>query len=209
MGVRRPPLGGVLAEVILHPSPDYVSDVIRETGDFYEAAILDYLLRTFTRVGAIVDVGAMIGNHTVYFATYLPHSIVHAFEPLAANLTLLRTNVADLNVKVHPLALSDHDGTVRLEVPDRTNYGHAVIGSDGEVVQARPLDAFAFLDVSLIKIDVEGHEAQVLAGAKETIARCQPWLVVEDWSGPHPPDGYRLQRSWEATHQTFLFVAER
>jgi FkbM family methyltransferase len=194
--------------MILHPSPDYVSDVIRETGDFYEAAILDYLRRTFHREGVIVDVGAMIGNHALYFATFLPNVVVHAFEPLSANLTLLRTNVAGLDVTVHPLALSDHDGTARLSVPDKNNRGHALLGDDGEVVQVRPLDAYAFQDVSLIKVDVEGHEAQVLAGAWETIVRCQPWLLVEDWFGPHPPAGYRLQRGWESTHQAFLYVPD-
>jgi hypothetical protein len=48
-----------------------------------------------------------------------------------------------------------------------------------ETVPVRTLDSFAFEQVSLIKIDVEGHETQVIEGSLSTIARSQPALLVE------------------------------
>jgi hypothetical protein len=46
-------------------------------------------------------------------------------------------------------------------------------------IEVVPLDDFAFEDVSLIKIDVEGHEREVIAGAELTIERSRPTLIVE------------------------------
>ncbi len=90
---------------------------------------------------------------------------------------------------VHDCALSDRDGRVSLSVPMDTRVdrsGCARIGdleAPGEVmpltIDARTLDSFGFDDVDFIKIDVEGHERNVLAGASETIRRCRPTLLVE------------------------------
>jgi hypothetical protein len=46
-------------------------------------------------------------------------------------------------------------------------------------VETCTLDSFGFTEVDLLKIDVEGHEMAVLAGARETISRCLPWLIIE------------------------------
>jgi hypothetical protein len=56
----------------------------------------------------------------------------------------------------------------------------AVAGaSDSLAIDVAPLDDFAFEDVSLIKIDVEGHERSVIAGARRTIERWRPTFIVE------------------------------
>jgi hypothetical protein len=46
-------------------------------------------------------------------------------------------------------------------------------------VQVKPLDDFALSDVTFIKIDVEGHEVEVLIGASETIKKWRPYVLVE------------------------------
>lgn len=45
------------------------------------------------------------------------------------------------------------------------------------------IDSYDFKDVALIKIDVEGMELEVLAGARETIIRSMPKIIVESWPG--------------------------
>lgn len=200
-------------QLALHPQGEYMSDVVRDTGDFFEAAILDELATRITG-GTLVDVGAMIGNHTTYLAAFVPHFEIHAFEPLPANLELLRQNVAPFpSVTVHPYALSDTGGLVRLDTPDPASLGHTMVDPLGSIeVEAFALDSLALDDVQLIKIDVEGHEAQVLAGAKKTIERCQPLMVIEDWEIAHvrrlAEVGYVLERSWP-DHQTYLYVPIR
>ena len=47
------------------------------------------------------------------------------------------------------------------------------------IVDVKTLDTYAFDDVNLIKIDVEGHEQSVILGAIETLRKCSPILVVE------------------------------
>jgi FkbM family methyltransferase len=195
---------GLLA---LHPPGDYVSDVIRSTGDWFERPVLDEIARRVTG-GVLIDAGAMIGNHTAYMALFVPHTEIHAFEPLPANLELLRANVAGYpSVKVHPVALSDRGSTVGL-ISEPENLGHARIAEEGGYrVRAIPLDAYQLVDVALIKIDVEGHEPQVLAGARETIARSHPLIVIEDWKLEYATllPGYELAVAWEEAHQTFLY----
>jgi hypothetical protein len=54
---------------------------------------------------------------------------------------------------------------------------------DKITVDTRALDSFRFEQVDYIKIDVEGHEMAVLEGARDTLGRCRPWLVVEALGG--------------------------
>jgi protein O-GlcNAc transferase len=199
-----------VVDLELHPGPDYVSDAIRATGDFYEADILDELARWFAG-GTIVDVGAHIGNHAAFLAAFVAHSSIVAFEPVPANRELLRRNVARWpEVTVHGQALGARAGSVRIHV-DEANAGHSRIAQDGEleVVQAA-LDTFGLQDVTLMKIDVEGAELEVLEGAAVTIARWRPLVVIEDWTGPARAaavlPGYRLAVDWGEAHQTYLFA---
>lgn len=190
----------------LYELGDYVSDEIRRTHDYFEAPILAELKRRVTSRGVIVDVGAHIGNHSVYFAQNLPYSQIHAFEPWPANLELLRHNLAMWpEVYIHPHALSDQAGSVHMLAD--ANPGHIRLGADGPTVEAFTLDAFRFRDVTLLKIDVEGHEPQVLAGARETIAQSHPLILIEDWGEKYGPllPGYQLVKEWAEAHQTYLY----
>lgn len=191
----------------LHPPGDYVSDEIRRTQQPFEAVILDELVRRLTIRGVVVDAGAHIGNHTVFFADRLPHTQVHAFEPWLDNLVLLRQNVAGRDdVFVWPYALSDRPRMLQL-LPD-SNQGHVRVDSDGSVqVEAIALDDFELREVTLLKVDVEGHEPQVLEGAALTIARWHPLILIEDWREEYGPllPGYQLVGDWSQTHQTYLY----
>ncbi len=125
------------------------------------------------------------------------------------HLELLRRNVAPWpEVIVHPVALSDRRGEVELQPGGAANTGHARIMPGGSVrAQAETLDSFALEDVRLLKVDVEGSEPQVLAGAAATIARWHPLVVIEDWEHVYAAlmPGYRLAAEWELAHQTFLY----
>lgn len=102
-------------------------------------------------------------------------------------------------VTVHPVALSDGAGTATLHVPvDERGIEHDASASINAGVSARTrrikipvasLDSFNFDNLDFIKIDTEGHESSVLAGAVETIKRCTPALLIEieqrhNWSQP-------------------------
>lgn len=131
-----------------------------------------------------LDIGANVGLFTLHFSRFFAH--VDTFEPIPQCAAVVqRAHLA--NVTVHQLAASSSEGTAKLFIPRiGDNLAPALaslsnMGSSGELLLVRTatVDSFQFDDVDLIKIDVEGHERQVLEGAKGTIARCRPLLIVE------------------------------
>ena len=133
-----------------------------------------------------LDVGANLGLYTFFLARACRH--VYAFEPNPGPLRSLRC-VADSNVTVLPLALSDKSGAAELSIPRGrkgwTNNGAALERQfPGRMitvrVPCRRIDDLGIADVGLVKIDVEGHELAVLQGARETLRRDKPALLVEN-----------------------------
>jgi FkbM family methyltransferase len=135
-----------------------------------------------------LDIGANQGYYS-YTLSRLFEKVI-AFEPNPSVVTrLLRSGAG--NVEVHNVALSSSTGELDLFVPvvdgveqsgwasfNRNNLPDA---RDFRVlhVPVRPLDSFGLTTVSFIKIDVEGHEPAVLAGAVETLRRCRPVVLIE------------------------------
>lgn len=133
-----------------------------------------------------VDVGAYVGTYTLLLAKLA--RTVYAFEPDAEMANMLR-RVAPPNVHVSRSAVSDREGTSEFHVPSFQGRRAVTCGSlvaprgrnsDMRVVKTTTLDAaMAKPDVGFIKIDVEGAEQSVLAGAQQLIARCRPVILVE------------------------------
>lgn len=127
--------------------------------------------------GLAVDVGAGVGNHSLWLAAVCG-LYVAAFEPL--DWRRFEANV-DLNpmlpIRLHPYALGDckRDGDVE-PAPEHVT-GRALNSYDS--VPIRTLDSHNLSNVSLIKIDVEGMEAEVLRGAADTINHFHPILYIE------------------------------
>lgn len=204
MGATLVHLRGVRMHLFEHEA---VSETIRREGDFYEHELLDELAHLHPHQRVILDVGANIGNHSVFWASFVDHRAIHAFEPVPALYQMLRRNVGWLGVDTHRLALSDHAGELRMTV-DTQNMGRSHVDEEGGlVVPAMWLDNVALKDVSLIKIDVEGHQAQVLRGAQRTLEQWHPLLLVEDGEdvvGATLRDmglPYVLTHSWPGSNQ--------
>lgn len=140
----------------------------------------------------IVDVGANIGNHTLAFASRFPGSRVIAIEPqpfafglLAANAT---ANPAATRVRPIHAAAGDRDGLIWARFDYESvhwNVGamRLVETPPGDGALPIPLVRLDTLlgdeDVQFLKIDVEGMEEAVLAGADATIRRCRPIIYFE------------------------------
>lgn len=165
-----------------------VCDLIRATGDYYEGPLLRAVTERRPREGVIVDAGAHIGNHSVYWLETSSPVRVMAFEPMPETFSLLAQNLSPYpNAIAIPLALSDIPGPVSM-VRDEANRGRSHISEAGWVpAQAMRLDDLALEGVSLLKVDVEGWQANVLRGAHRTIRRCHPALWVEDEEGMVAP----------------------
>ncbi len=165
------------------PPGDYIGELVRTSHRPYEHDLLR-ALRVFLTPGAMVaDVGANIGNHTMYFAA---HGLrVHALEPNPEAVEYVRRNVLvngfGETVHIHAVAAGDRAGRVSVtpgESEMRLGMARSVEGQ-GDVPLIRLDDLVGEERVALIKIDVEGAEESVVRGAASIIARDKPVIVVE------------------------------
>jgi FkbM family methyltransferase len=169
---------------------------------------LEYLRRIVPKDAVTVDVGANCGLYTRQLARLSKQ--VHAFEPSREMADLLRRTSAP-NVSVHEVALSDRNGNAELFIPQSESgpvHGLASLEpqppSPGQrlvsthVPTAR-LDAVVDHDVAFVKIDVEGHELNVLNGATELVESCQPVFLVQ------AEDRHRAQ----ATRSVFKYFGDK
>jgi FkbM family methyltransferase len=143
--------------------------------------------------GIVIDVGANIGWHTVHAAKYDCAEKVVAFEPDAFNGWLLERNLAINgidNVIVEACAVGSERGVARLYRYKPSNNGrHSLLKDYGLGSRLVPtIDVDSAIDslglgdrrVLLIKIDVEGYEPSVVAGARRTLGRTD--VLITEYS---------------------------
>lgn len=131
-----------------------------------------------------IDVGANFGIWSYKLSKLFQK--VEAFEPLVECTAEIKAFGA-ININVHDVALSSAEGFNELHISiakGRLRHGYATFGNvAGEhrtiLVPVRTLDSYNFSNVAFIKIDVEGHELEVIKGAETTIAREKPVMLIE------------------------------
>jgi len=172
----------------------------------------------------IIDIGAHIGYYSLLFAKCVgPSGRVFAFEPLPGNFALLQKNLQLNNLQnVHALnqAVFSRTQEITITAPDdQPNPGSGSMNNEtGErhyLVEAISVDDFCekyTVRPDILKMDVEGSERDVLIGAKETIGRYRPVLLIElhhfdgNLAGNAVPElvtdwGYQIQwvERWQLT----------
>jgi FkbM family methyltransferase len=155
---------------------------------------LAMLAKLVPRGGTAVDVGANQGLFS-YALSYIADRVV-AFEPNPDYASFARWMLRG-RAEVHQLALSDASGRGTLYVPlsddgmvlhfaGSLQRTHSQFRSmETHDVDIRTLDGFGLVGVHFIKADVEGNEREVLDGARTTIARDRPTILLELLSGTH------------------------
>ena len=171
----------------------YVSDSIigeslKHYGEYteHEINLLNLLIQNDY---IIYDIGANIGYHTLGLAQKAKH--VYAFEPNECNYRLLKLNTAHKsNVTLFDYAISDDIGVTQIErfVPGTVgNYGECRITDNGQLCNMTTIDYLVenddILPPHLVKIDVEGHEWEVIQGMDETIRNYKPTIFYENMHG--------------------------
>jgi FkbM family methyltransferase len=161
---------------------DHISKHIEKFG-FYELEALDRVREIYVPGTTIFDVGANIGNHTLYFSKILGARVI-AVEPNELALRLLRKNVmqnaVESLVTVVPAGVGAYEGWGQVVKGSERNKGSATLQMGTGQVRVVTLDSLPATDpVSLVKIDVEGMELDVLRGAGGLIDRWLPDLFIE------------------------------
>ena len=168
------------------------------------------------RDGVALDVGACSGVYAYHLSRMVRQ--VYAFEPVPENAERIR-RLRLGNVVVETAALSSRDGKATLRIPRVPSRGEDKGMASLEPravaderlsrtidVPLRRLDSYELRNICFIKIDVEGHEEDVIEGARETIARDRPCLLIEI-EERHNPGGFsRIERRLSALdYEGFYF----
>ena len=166
----------------------YIGQSLDRYGEFSQGEA-ELFCRLVQPGWTVLEVGANIGAHTVPLAKVAgPGGAVHAVEPQRVIFQILSANVALnalSNVHTYHAAMGRLASTIavpRLNYAAANNFGglsleHAL---EGERVPLIPADSLDLPRCELIKIDVEGMEGEVIAGAVRTIRRFRPVLYVEN-----------------------------
>ena len=181
-------------KLLFSTNDTYVGKALSLYGEYseIECRLLCHLLK---EGNTVVEVGANIGSLTVPMSKAVGRNgMVFAFEPQRTTFYCLCGNVFLNNLKntfCFPHAVGDKDDVILIPDIDYDivgNYGSFSIAekSSFEVIPNRlpvemhPLDAYKIQECSLLKIDVEGMELQVLKGAEQLISEKRPILYVEN-----------------------------
>ncbi|NMJ43195.1 FkbM family methyltransferase [Roseomonas sp. JC162] len=202
--------------------PSAVTDLIQRSiltsGTFFEAHMLSEIRRLLPPRPVVIDAGANIGNHTLFFGLICGASEIVAFEPLRTVFPILKRNV-ELNnlhqVRCINAALGAREGRAALTHFMHGNLGASAfdLGKDAGY-DVTTIDALDLQRCDLLKIDVEGSHVAVLEGARATLQRLRPLVWIELRAGRGEVEtgdaalqalGYVRQRALGPTD--FLYVA--
>lgn len=204
-----------------HIVNDYIPQQIIENGGFYELPFLELLRNICPPQSVVVDCGANIGNHAVFFAKIMKADVI-AFEPQPQNISFLQANII-INecvdkVRIIKKGVGERNEKISLYQAIEDNYGSftslkdSVQKEEGGNMKFYEIDVVRMDDeiyswqekISLIKIDIEGMELLALKGAEKIIEKNLPIITVECFTRVVFEEIKKFLKKWEY----FVFAAE-
>lgn len=165
-----------------------------------ELSIISHLIKPGDRA---IDIGANFGFYTLFLSKFVgKYGYVYSIEPIPLTFEILLNNVTKLvlnNVRTFNCAISDKNNYAIMEIPKYSSGGEnfyqaRIVGNarhDSSLrqfaVDLKSLDSLLghlTEHIAFIKIDVEGHELQVINGAKQIINYSKPSLFIEISGNP-------------------------
>lgn len=138
--------------------------------------------------GDVIEVGANIGTETISYVNNNPGYGIHAFEPVLVNfqsLVKLKNENNFHNLFLYNVLVGEKEGTAGFKIPNSNNSGSGYItteiGKDIKKFEMVTLDKKLenLTSCSVIIMDVEGFETNVLKGSQKIITRWKPFLIME------------------------------
>lgn len=183
---------------------DHITKQLK-TGNFYETDLLSEIFKRYGTGGTYVDVGAFIGNHTIFFAKVCQADLVISIEPEINSCEVLRHNLKINkidNYEVYNVAIGNRDAYSKTQITNPLNLGanKTLMSSVSEdkCVPMKTLDSLIKYPPKLIKIDTEGWSFPVLAGATNLLINHHPIIVVETF-----PDSLETVQNFLGTYGYF------
>lgn len=170
--------------------------------------------------GDVLDIGANLGIMTVHLANSLPNTTIHAFEPMPANVSVLKRIIARFKLKktkIHEIALGDESGIAKMVLPVNgqtimqglSHIKHETItewneGKEVDVQLDKLDNVLNGQAVQAIKIDIENFEYFALKGASRIITSNKPIIYAELWDNENRSKCFEYLKSLSYS----IFVGE-
>jgi FkbM family methyltransferase len=153
--------------------------------DYYECiepALKELRHSNILKAGNVVQAGGHCGLYPLCLTDFF--EIVFTFEPDPTNFYCLVNNCQKRNIVKFNMALGAKHAKVKPHIVSVVNFGmnkvEEISPSETHYIPQLPLDSFKFDDISMIMLDVEGMEQDILLGAEETIQRTFPVIITEN-----------------------------
>jgi FkbM family methyltransferase len=169
-----------------------------------ECRLTRFLIKTLQPTDTFYDVGANYGFYTSLAASLVTEGEVHAFEPSPRTMRYVRANApereAAARIVLNEVALSSEEGTTTFfdTSVDHKSGMSTIVAAAAEhnplkyreiTVRTATLDSYvqsqSHTPPTVIKLDVEGAESLVLAGARRVLGMASPVIAMEVWDAPH------------------------
>lgn len=131
------------------------------------------------------DIGANIGNHTLYFILECGAACGYAFEPVKDTFNILHKNIEINNLtdqtKLYNVGIGEKAGKSNIVRYDKDNIGGTAleISETGDIPIISVDSLEISMEIALIKIDTEGFEVNVIKGLLHTIKKYHPYIMIE------------------------------
>ncbi len=172
--------------------------------NWWEIYMLKYFTKYYKKNTNVIDIGANIGSHTLLLSEIIsPKNKIYSFEPIYYDIVEKNVKANHLNnVVVFNEGIGKKNEEINIDIFNRNcpmnfgkfslihNYKNPTSLSKNTLNKCKPskkkikiatLDSKKLNNISLIKIDVEGMELDVLEGAIETIKKNRPTIFIEIW----------------------------
>lgn len=177
-------------KLLIDPSKDQGVELsLFQTGT-YEKGTIRFILQHLKKGDRVLDIGANIGLMSILASKHIGKSgIVYAFEANPKTVEILQSNIQlnnCNNIQLYPIALSNTVGEALLFENWNVNRGGASLYAQNKHEKGIPVETECLdnlfdskTQIDLVKIDVEGFEAEVLLGGKELFETQKPLFIVE------------------------------
>jgi len=180
---------------LFHANDDVVAwEYLWFGADQYETEIVTTWIQWCKESSLVYDIGAYTGLMSILAALSNKETQIHLFEPMDRTIERAKINIkanyVEQSIQLHNKAASDSEHEASINLYREENFlgpGNSIYDKNLPILDVKKIqcikidDYLPDLKPTIIKIDVEGHEKECLAGMIETIKRSRPKMIIEVW----------------------------